>query len=167
MKQIVRAFALGLFTSSLIIGAVYFFTGNNGNQNNNAAQPSDTEIDVVAEARKQGYFVYNEDMDAKITELENEVARITSEAENETSESTNDETGNITQWIFTIDQGTQLSEIAERLEQYGFISNQTKLIQYLEENQLTRQVQPGEYLLNDQMTIGEIASIITKSPNEE
>ncbi|MFC4404208.1 hypothetical protein [Gracilibacillus xinjiangensis] len=160
MKHIIRAFSLGLITSSLIVGAVYYFIDVKNPKH------SEEEVDYVTEVKQQGYFVYEADMEKKITELENEVTSLAAEQAEGDSKSNNKPAETI-QLIFTIEHGMQLAEIVDRLERYGFVTNRNEFITYLEENQLTRLIQPGEYLIHNQMAVEAIAAAITKSPKEE
>jgi UPF0755 protein len=65
--------------------------------------------------------------------------------------------------IFEIKKGEGNAQIAANLEEGGIISDKFYFLTYLKANGLLNRIYPGEYLLNGDMTIPEIAVIITDS----
>ncbi|KAB8128432.1 endolytic transglycosylase MltG [Gracilibacillus oryzae] len=161
MKQIVRAFSLGLLTASLIIGIVYYLAEDRQKDNETVEDGKD----ILTEAQEQGYFIYDTDMEEKIAALETEIANL---SEDQTADQNSDTADKeVVNFMFRIDQGMKLPQIVDQLEQYNLIDNRNDFITYLEENQLTRLIQPGEFLINNQMSVEEIAAHITKTTEAE
>ena len=63
--------------------------------------------------------------------------------------------------IIEITEGEKTTQIAQRLEDEGFISQKIYFYYYLKTTGLTSGIMPGEYQLSGTMTIPEIISVIT------
>lgn len=68
--------------------------------------------------------------------------------------------------IFTIKKGEGNWQIARRLQEEGLVSRKTYFYYYMRMNNLTSKILPGDYLLSGNMTIGEIAKIITSDQDK-
>lgn len=163
MKQIIRGFSIGLFTATIILGIIYFM--DDSNQTTNTTASTSERINSLNE---DGYYVYEEDMSTKVDSLQEQLDEM---EETEVQESNTDEEENETEEEPEIDEadyqtvsfeaGMTFTDIINVLSDTDIISDEQAFIDYLEENELSRYIQVGEFSLHEEMEIEEIASIIT------
>ncbi|KIL44405.1 hypothetical protein [Jeotgalibacillus soli] len=153
-RRTIRAFAAGMIGSVLVIVSVTFFT---------ASEESAGKMDASS-LENEGYIVLTEEahdaLQAQLMQLEDELAvkeTLNKEAviQDETDEPT-------TRFILVIDSGMMSQEISESLERVGIIANATEFNSYLVEHEMTNRIQIGEYELTSQLSIEEIAALITR-----
>lgn len=162
MKQLIRGFSIGLFTATLIAGIVYLLEDN-------TTATSSEKIEFLQDS---GYYIYEEDMSQKVNSLEEQLA-LKEESETEPSaaeEESNGQSGaeEANYQTISIEPGMTLTDIVNILTEEQIISDEEAFIRYLEENELSRYIQVGEFTLHDQMDIEEAASILTgQNQNED
>ncbi|UOQ86013.1 endolytic transglycosylase MltG [Gracilibacillus salinarum] len=154
MKQTIRAFSLGLLTAAILIGVIYWIESPSANSSSAAAS---TEENIKA-VQQEGYFVYQENKEQKIERLEDELANIQTKQDSQVADETEEQviTANV-----TIESGMSLQEIADALVENKLINDSEAFITYLEDNNLTTSIQIGEFSLNNQMKMSDIAKLIT------
>lgn len=191
MKQMIRGFAVGLFTAAGIMLVVYYFS--NGSETALADMPIE---DVASEMKDQGYRVLTEkeyislSMTGEAPKETTEVAAETEqkpekEAEKETKEetttkseekdpSTNTSTDKKTEedtnkkeesvksYTLTIKAGMPSSEISNALEANGIIANSDEFIAFLEDKGYALRIQLGDFKLTSDMSHYEIAEALTR-----
>ncbi|MGP4042359.1 hypothetical protein ACTWP4_20965 [Gracilibacillus sp. D59] len=160
MKQIIRAFSLGLFVAAVIIGFTYYVEEPSPADSTSAVSINET----VTSIEEEGYYVYEEDMEQKVNELEQEIKSLESEQGNETDSNSADEHATNDQPVETtisIEEGMSIPTIVDLLIEKEIITDEDAFITYLEENEISRNIQIGEFTLHDQMEIAEIANILT------
>ncbi|ENH97475.1 hypothetical protein J416_05673 [Gracilibacillus halophilus YIM-C55.5] len=167
MKQIIRAFALGLLTASVIIGSFYYISTSK-TQSESSKLSLDEQIHQVEE---EGYYVYQEDMETRISDMEatiTELEQSSSEDDNqETSEQDHEETNTVALQTIEIETGMTGPEVAEILHENQIIDDPESFSDYLVEENLARFIQIGEFQVHEEMTIEEIASILTTEQTTE
>ncbi|MDX8045982.1 hypothetical protein SH601_08270 [Gracilibacillus sp. S3-1-1] len=160
MKVIIRAFSLGLLTASVIIGATYYL--DKPEQETPTTSPSIDES--IQTLQDNGYFVYDNDLEVKVDELEQEIESL---QEVEDNREVTDENAAHEEVTIAIEEGMTMPDITDFLVDHQLISDTEQFVTYLESNDLTRYIQIGEFTLNSSMTIEEIASAITRQQTEE
>ncbi|SHN11781.1 endolytic transglycosylase MltG [Gracilibacillus kekensis] len=160
MKQFIRAFSLGLFAATIIIGAVYFI------DKPSVTVSSPTLEDSIQQIENEGYYVFEEDMNAKMNELNEQIDELKnnathSEQANETAEEQEPEHVSI-----EIEAGMTMPDIVDLLVENKLIADEENFLNYLEENSLSRYVQIGEFTLNETMSAEEIANTLTRQNQE-
>lgn len=179
MKHHIRAFALGLFTSAIIILIVFFLV-----------QDSQTSIeDVNAEEmipvlEDQGYTVLSQEeyisfsVNGNDSENSSESNNESSDEESQQNEDTNnneeeEESSNENQnedesdenspieYELTVETGMASSEISDILENEDIIESASDFNDYLEDNDYAINVKPGTFELTSDMSHFDIAEVIT------
>ncbi|MFS0751434.1 hypothetical protein [Oceanobacillus sp. 1P07AA] len=176
MKHHIRAFAVGLFTSALIILIVFFLV-----------QDSQTPIeDVKAEElipvlEDQGYAILSQeeyisysvngnDSDNKSATNHESEDEDTVESKEETENNKEDEEENseeeseqdsAVEYKLTVETGMASSEISDILENEDIIESASDFNNYLEDNDYAINVKPGTFELSSDMSHFDIAEVIT------
>ncbi|GGM31525.1 hypothetical protein GCM10011351_17110 [Paraliobacillus quinghaiensis] len=165
MKQIVRAFALGILTATVLLGVIYFFDNDNddvvGEQNTAENNVMDLE-EMIEELEMNGYYVSTEEPtdEQDLTETETQKESTENESENESGSDTDTETTAPETFNLTIESGMTISQVAESLENANIIEDREVFITYLNDNDYGTNIQIGEFELNSEMTLQEIADTI-------
>lgn len=68
--------------------------------------------------------------------------------------------------MFKIEKGEKVESIAERLSEENIVTSKFQFYYYLKTNNLLSKILPGDYEIGGNMTIPEIASIITEERNK-
>ncbi|WP_163539626.1 endolytic transglycosylase MltG [Gracilibacillus sp. YIM 98692] len=153
MKPIIRSFAIGLLTATLIIGVFFYLTEEKSVDKSNLL----SEEDMLDNLEDSGYFIYSEDMEQKLTEHVNK-------AKNEATEENDNEENHAPKLVYyniSIDRGMSVSDVASKLVEKEVISNENRLIEYLENEELSHHIQIGSFEIHNQMSIEEITNAIT------
>ncbi|WP_018933857.1 endolytic transglycosylase MltG [Gracilibacillus lacisalsi] len=171
MKQIIRAFSLGLFVAAVIIGVTYYV------EKPEQAQSTSTPTieDSIKLVEDNGYYVYEDDLESKVTQLEQEIEEFqqdrnseseepTDDLDDQTEESDTEEEGE--EITITIESGMTMPEIVALLDENELISDQDAFLSYLEENELSRFIQTGEFNLHREMSVEELTNTLTKQTEE-
>lgn len=175
LKQFIRAFALGLLVASGILAVTYFYF-DNPNTTTNTTIDDDT---MKEELTKKGYFIYEENMNSHIIDLENQIEMLENEIlelnnkenEKETTQPDDDTTQlpddditseeNPETVLISIVAGMQAPDVAELLLENEIIEDSNDFIEYIEASDKGRLIQIGNFYLHSNMTIEEIVAIIT------
>ncbi|WP_208585912.1 endolytic transglycosylase MltG [Gracilibacillus suaedae] len=169
MKQIIRAFSLGLLVAAVIIGVTYYVEKPEQAQSTS----SPTIDDSIKLVEDDGYYVYEENLESKVSQLEQEIEELQQNTNNDPEEPT-DELGEQTEeaeeegeeTTITIESGMTMPEIVALLDENELIVDENAFISYLEENELTRYIQIGEFNLHRGMSVEELTNIITRQTEE-
>ncbi|GIO23128.1 endolytic transglycosylase MltG [Oceanobacillus sp. J11TS1] len=185
MKQHVRAFAVGLLTSGILLLAIYIF-GNNSSGNLEDMDPEE----LISTLENHGYAVLTQDeyiaysVNQETSDENDSEAKEDSEAANDSdenkdedsndekssenensddndSESSEDEESDVIDVEVTLENGMPPSNISDSLEEAGIIDDAREFNDYLEDNDLSGSVKPGTYKVDSEMSFSEIAEIIT------
>jgi TolA-binding protein len=102
LKQIIRAFSLGLFVAAVVIGVTYYV--EKPEQAQSTSPP--TIDDSIKQVENDGYYVYEEDLESKVSQLEQEIVELQEDRNSKLEEPTAD-----------LDQQTEESEAEEEGEE--------------------------------------------------
>ncbi|MCR8968733.1 endolytic transglycosylase MltG [Facklamia sp. 7083-14-GEN3] len=116
---------------------------------------ADNESLTERVANQRESIEYLESLRDEDTEDQDESVDLNSEAERE------DNNQSSAEGAFVVSEGENASQIAQRLETEGYISSAQEFQNLIEQWQLSSLIQTGEYQLNSDMTIHEIASQLT------
>ncbi|RWZ60070.1 hypothetical protein EQV77_01905 [Halobacillus fulvus] len=147
MKQTIRSFAVGLFTSSLILGVAFYLEEP---EETTSQELTPEEMKETIEG--QGYYVLEQDQYDSLLNLKDQ------DQEPEKEEGKAQET-----FIYTLDivSGTTTPDIADRLESAGIIENGQEFEEVMEDGDYSRFIQLGEATVSSKMNLTEIAEAIT------
>ncbi|MGP4072484.1 hypothetical protein ACTWQB_08000 [Piscibacillus sp. B03] len=158
MRPIIQAFSIGLLTASVLLGFIYIQTEKPNNES------SETEVSLTDEDAKdylenRGFAVVNgqeyEDLVRQKQQLESEIDEINESETDSEQESTE-------KFIFEVESGMTLNDIASELEQLNIIDDAQSFSQFMEEEGYSRGVQLGEFELHNRLTYEQIAEILTR-----
>lgn len=190
MKQHIRAFAIGLLTSGILLLAIYIF-GNNSSDNLEDMDPDE----LISTLENEGYTVLTQDeyiaysvnqetsdeADLEADE-ESDADKESDEPESDTDENegtdeenkenddnsesnededSSEESDDVTEVEITLEDGAPPSNISDALEDAGIIDDARDFNDYLEDNDLSGSVKPGTYEVDSEMSYSEISDIIT------
>lgn len=185
MKQHVRAFAVGLLTSGVLLLAIYIF-GNHSSDGLEDMEPNE----LISALENQGYAVLTQDEyiaysvnreeadeDASDGNAEDDSEADESDSNNDSDENedNNDENSNdegnedeessedsdVVEVEITLENGSPPSNISDALEDTGIIDDARDFNDFLEDNDLSGSVKPGTYKVDSEMSFNEIGDIIT------
>lgn len=164
MKQLIRAFSIGLFTSSILLFIVFYFLTDNGKQTKNIS----TE-EMITAIKADGYRVVTEEeyiaiavnKETKPVE-ENKPKTEVQEQVPKQPDKVSPEVNQPKTYTLTIVSGMPTSEISEQLQKNGIIDDPIAFNTYLEENKYSKNIQLGTFEVNNGMSNYEIAIAITK-----
>ncbi|QGH34935.1 hypothetical protein GI584_13180 [Gracilibacillus salitolerans] len=162
MKQITRAFSLGLLVAAVIIGVTYYLEKPEQAQ----STTSPTIYESIQQIEDDGYYVYDEDLESKVDELEQKIEGLQQNTDNELDGMEDDTEDQTEETTITIESGMTIQEIVELLDDNELLSDENAFITYLEENELGRFIQTGEFSLHNDMTIEELANTLTRQTEE-
>ena len=162
LKQFIRAFALGLIVAGGIFGVAYYIDSPSASMDESA---------MKAELTNEGYYIYEENMNSKIIDLENEVKSLENqllEFENIDNASNEDESleeseldEDVEAINISIMPGMQVADVTQLLLDHQIIDDEASFITTLEESERSRYIQVGNFELHSNMSDEEIVSIIT------
>lgn len=162
MKQIVRAFSLGLLTATIILAVAYLIRSE--------ATPETIEVqqsteEMVAELEQEGYYIFDHDPTEKVdetSEFEQEDNSVEDETPSvdEDNDQTSEETISDNTYLLTIEPGMTVSQVAEYLVAANIIDQRDQIINYLIDNDYGTNIQIGEFELNRDMSVEEVVAII-------
>ncbi|WP_096201267.1 endolytic transglycosylase MltG [Bacillus sp. FJAT-45350] len=166
----IRGFAIGLFIATSLFASIYFF----GNGQTDAAPyteaPSLTEEEMTTMLENAGYIVLTEEKYEEIAHhvdeepIEEQAEEI---IEDEPMQAEPEETQPETpsQQVYysyvNIQSGMSSSEVAGLLERANIIESRDEFLDYMRQQKLNQSIRVGEYELNSNMSIAEIAQRIT------
>jgi ADP-dependent phosphofructokinase/glucokinase len=148
-----RAFGAGIILATSILAGLYF------SEDNEVIPQEITDQDIEEYLDKRDDLVLIEEGEYK------ELLQFKEKANEKPPEEPvqeNVEEKVITKYTLEIQSGMNSLEIARLLESVGIIEDATKLNNYILEQKLAEKIQIGSYQLISDMTLEEIADIITK-----
>lgn len=179
MKQPIRAFSVGLFTSGIILLIIFIFFGDT---NKTKTQLSDEEMTAALEDK--GYHVLSdadyvswsvgkdEDKDGEKDKDQNESE---DDSNNDEDQDKNDDANDEEDenddkdksdkketYSITIEEGMASSDIGADLEKHDIIDDAAKFNKFLHDEGYDLKVQIGKFKVSDDMDFDEIADAITK-----
>lgn len=179
MKQIIRAFAIGLFTAGAVIAAVFYLT----DRDHSSEVVKLSHDEMAEELKSEGYRVVTEE--EYISLKVNKDKQQKEEADNKAKEKPpvkkeSEEKQDVKQQrkkeqktetkqdkesrTFTIQivSGMKTAEISEMLADNGIIKDAQKFDDFLEEYDYARKIQIGKHKLSTDMNESEVAKALTK-----
>ncbi len=153
MKQVLRSFAIGILTATIILGVIYYM---------NIQQTSTKETNELSTAQmkqeleSQGYTV-----STKSGTTDKEQTTTQTDEETDTNDEEN-ESMDIYTYILTIESGMTISSVASSLVEGNILEESTSIIEYLRENNYGTNIRVGQFELTSDMTLEEIAKTIAK-----
>lgn len=183
MKIPIRYFSLGLLTSAIVFYIMYMIIDD--------SEPTveDQSIEQLTEAiEKQGYRIIsqdefisyslyldemkeqekdgdsnNKDTSKKEADQKKSSKKDQESEENEAVEEEEEEE-EVKKLKIKVESGFVSQNIADLLEEEGFIENANEFVTYLEENDYSPYIQIGEFEVASDMTMKDIAETITTYP---
>lgn len=163
MKQPIRIFSIGLFTATFILFTLYLFLEEDENKNND--DYSIEELSEIVEGK--GYRVITEEDYITLSLLNDqeqaEEATTNSEEdhENENDQQTSEDEEKTVSYQLEVTEGMLPGDVSELLEDNDIINNASELNDYLEDHGISTRIQLGSFELNNEMSISEIATVLT------
>ena len=145
-KLSLQAFSTGVIFATAIMAGFYYGT-------NLDEQVTFTTSDAKKMLQAQGYNISKPNI-----HIESDQARTNRKTQN-TEETKRKET---ISYILKVKSKMTTSEIAELLEKEKIINNATKFQAYMNKEELSRQVQIGEYIVSSDMSYKELGKLITQ-----
>lgn len=151
-KQTTRAFAFGLFVSAIILfGYQQFFSSPTSEPIlESTSDPSNDNLEANELQEEVRYW--QEEYEKLV--MMNQIEPLTEE---------NKELEKHNEFILTIHEGMNSSEISSHLEEAGMIDDAISFNDYLEGKNLQRYIQIGTYVISTGMNYSDIADLITNS----
>lgn len=166
MKQILRSYALGLLTSTTIIGVYFFYFMN---EEPNIVQVAMTEADMISSLEASGYYVYETDPIVNHTigqEPEEELTEDKNSESDTTEKDDEDNKGNDhDSFVLTIEPGMTISQVADYLMIANLIESKSEFTSYLIDNNYGTNIQVGQFELNREMSLDEVVETIANQSN--
>lgn len=147
-KRSTRSFAFGLLISAILLLLFQQFFNSDVEKNKHATlkqiEQKEEEISKLKEEITQWQTKYDDLVAAEANEKDDQ------------------EKAKIKEYILTISEGMSSKDISSELEKEEIISDAKAFNDFLGERKLQRNIQIGEYKLNNEMTLEQIAKAITK-----
>ncbi|MDQ0158629.1 hypothetical protein [Alkalibacillus salilacus] len=170
MKPIVMSFSLGLLLSTVIIGVVYFIEIDNEagaeamseeeSQLNNEEE-SITEDEARSYLEDQDHVVLTSSEYEELTNSKKNNEQLKDKISQLEKGNENSEPSQNVGYEMVIEQGMGLEEVASQLQEEGIIEDETKLKEYFRENDYSRSIQTGSFIVTPNMSLKQIAITMT------
>lgn len=169
-KQGLRGFAGGLIVATLLLSYVYFYHSDKSG----TRTITETDIETYAEKNDLVFITKEEynhltkqnDTKSKPKEEEKDKAKDinqTQTAENKANEEENQQPQKKPITVkLEIKPGMSTSEVGAELQRLKLVSNKSEFTNYIKKQKLESSVKAGSYKLNSDMTVEEIAAVLTK-----
>ncbi|GGJ47820.1 hypothetical protein [Virgibacillus salexigens] len=175
MKQPIRMFGIGLLTAGVIMLGTYFFFSGSVNTVDNL-----TNDELVSIIEEKGYHVLSnsEYIAASVNESsaqseESKENNKNAESDNSSTDQEKEDSANDKEkdqaeedkpktYTLHIEEGMASSDISSSLEENEIIDDSSEFNDYMEENDYSLRVQLGEFEVNSDMSLYEIAEAITR-----
>lgn len=167
-KGTLQAFAAGIILSTAVVAGYEHWFGSDQDQ-------TISNKEAASLLRQNGYTVTAGAKEAEGKQTAKEAAKIPEKQPTEQSEEasakegdsqkesqTDAEETNPVSYKLSIRSGMTSIYISALLEKEGIIEEATALEKYLEQNDLNKEIQIGEYELTNKMSIQQVAKTITK-----
>ncbi|WP_246049993.1 endolytic transglycosylase MltG [Aquibacillus sediminis] len=161
MKQLLRAFALGLFSATIPLALTYIYIEKPMDQSipEDVEQTEPSIDEMIQSLEQEGYYIYTDEHpmqeDEQSTGDDSNVDTDRNEATEENPEDTN------TAFLLVIEQGTSVSSITDQLYEAGIIESKQEFSTFLDEQDYSTKIQIGEFELTPSMSYKQIANTIT------
>jgi uncharacterized membrane protein YhiD involved in acid resistance len=146
-KQTTRAFSAGiLFTTAIIFFYSFFFH---------------TASSLPSDSIPEDHIIVKE---SEIKEKENEISALKEQLDSFKKDAEKDKSSQSEKYQLTlmIKAGMTPADIEEKLKEAKIISEDEPFVDYIVDNNYADKIQIGDFLVNSEMTVGEIAKLITE-----
>ncbi|WP_411953447.1 hypothetical protein ACKXGF_09070 [Alkalibacillus sp. S2W] len=170
MKPIVMSFSLGLLLSTVIIGVVYFIEMDNQagaetmsekDSELNNEEEAMTEDEARALLEEQDHVVLTSSEHEQLMNLEKDNAQLEDKISQLEKGNENSGSSQNVGYELVIEQGMGLEEVASQLQEENIIEDQSKLKEYFRENDYSRSIQTGSFIVTPNMSLDQIAITMT------
>ncbi|QTM99833.1 hypothetical protein ERJ70_11300 [Sediminibacillus dalangtanensis] len=157
MKQTIRAFALGLLSAVIVLGAIYYIDG----------KPEESKADIpvsemITQLEAEGYVVDTPDeiqTEQSAAKEDKDVEKENKAKEERTEEQENQSPVSIN---LHVEPGMNTEEIIDTLYEAGIIEDRQSFTDYLTDQEYSTGIQTGEFHIEEGMSYQEIAETITR-----
>lgn len=170
MKKLLQGFGIGLFLAGAVITLLSQFTDfEQSKDDNEVAQlkkqllAAEQEIATLNEAVAQASVPAETDSKDRTKEVENSESASNEQNEEKQTNSKStiqNNTATVTGTIL-IYEGVSLYDIGKQAEDQGIVQNGRELELYLSKPEYARSIQKGQFDLNSDMSLNEMARILT------
>ncbi|WP_035512455.1 hypothetical protein [Halalkalibacillus halophilus] len=171
MRHLMMAFSLGILITVGVIGTVYYIEAEVKEEDSSVPtneNSSSTTEESVYDVEGAINFLEAEDYEVlpveEYNELVSDMESLREEAEAETSSSDQSDDvqeGESTIYTLEIVSGMSSSDIASELENEQIIESADSFNEFLQDNDFSRSIQLGTYVLTSEMSQNQIAITIT------
>jgi len=160
MKHTIRAFALGLATATALLTFTYYQT--NGKSDSKAL----TDQKAITYLENRNYHVLSQTSFEALKERQTneQTQRQNSQKEDQIKDKNNldkEKKEKVKQYTLTIEPGMLSSSISDELAEADLIEDKAEFEIFLKDNEYSRSIQIGTYMLDNDMTYEKIAKRIT------
>ncbi|NIK13385.1 endolytic transglycosylase MltG [Alkalibacillus almallahensis] len=170
MKPIVMSFSLGLLLSTVIIGVVYLIEIDNQagaetmsemDSELNNEEGAMTEDKARSFLEEQDHVVLKSSKYEELTDLEKNNEQLNDKISQLEKRNENSGSSQNVEYELVIEQGMGLEEVASQLHEENIIEDQSKLKEYFRENDYSRSIQTGSFIVTPNMSLDQIAITMT------
>ncbi|MDV2580989.1 hypothetical protein [Alkalibacillus haloalkaliphilus] len=157
------AFSLGIMVTTLIITVVYFNEAESEQEVANVEADEHVSIEEAHELlEEEGHIIMSQsDMD-QFEQLEADYNDLKEQLDDyEAQEQLTDDQNDHEIYTLEIESGMSTHNIAFVLEEEGIIDDSDELVNYLTQNEYSRAIQVGTYVVTSEMSHQQIAITIT------
>lgn len=155
-KNGLRGFAAGLIIATFILSYVYYFQSDRTDASQN---DTITESDIENYALEHDLVILTEE-EFKNLNVEKEQTKEDKKKEDKKEEPKEEE--KVVKVNFEISPGMSTDDVASKLHESKLIKKKSDFTNYIKKNKLESAIKAESYKLNSEMTVEEIAKIVTK-----
>lgn len=178
MKQSIRFFSIGLLTASLLLLGFYYFLNDSAASSDIPVEEMIAEIEsnghrVITEKEFIAYTINNEsevDSDQESKKDDKKEKSSNKKKSNDKKDSSKDKKkkedkeDEIIKAKFTTKDGVVTQEVADILVDEKIIDDRQKFVEYLDDNDYSPYLQVGTFEVTSDMSMKELAEVITTYP---
>lgn len=164
MKSSVRAFGIGLFIAGASIALTEQFPSQSGEKNLADYEQQLTEYEAQIASLNEQLADQNKGTANK--EITVEQSESKTDKQPTASVEQNNDDANVTKATIYIYENVSIYTIGQQAEDLGIVTNGRELELYLAKPEYARSIQKGAFDLRSDMTIEQIAKVITGQPIE-
>lgn len=155
-KGLLQAFSTGVIFATAIMAGFYYGT-------NLDAQESVTAANAKKLLEAQGYSISKSNVQTKSeqTKIKKEPKNVLEQKRETKNIKEIEKSEKVISYILKVKSKMTTIEIAELLEKEKIIDDATKFKNYMNQKNLSRQVQIGEYIVSSNMSYEELGALIT------
>ncbi|MFA8437681.1 endolytic transglycosylase MltG [Pueribacillus sp. YX66] len=160
-KNGLRGFAAGLIIATFILSYVYYFQSDRTDASQN---DTITESDIENYALEHDLVILTEE-EFKNLNVEKEQTKEDKKKEDKKKEDKKEEPKEEEEVVkvnFEISPGMSTDDVASKLHESKLIKKKSDFTNYIKKNKLESAIKAESYKLNSEMTVEEIAKIVTK-----